>query len=34
MAARTIDRLGFKKVAILHDNTSYARGLADEAMHC
>ena len=31
MAARTIDKLGFKKVAILHDNTSYARGLADEA---
>lgn len=31
MAARTIDRLGFKKVAILHDNTSYAKGLADEA---
>ena len=31
MAARTIDKLGFKKVAILHDNTSYAKGLADEA---
>ncbi len=31
MAARTIDRLGFNKVAILHDNTSYAKGLADEA---
>ena len=31
MAARTIEKLGFKKVAILHDNTSYAKGLADEA---
>ncbi|MCB1823409.1 MAG: branched-chain amino acid ABC transporter substrate-binding protein [Candidatus Competibacteraceae bacterium] len=31
MAARTIDKLGFKKIAILHDNTSYAKGLADEA---
>ena len=31
MAARTIGKLGFKKVAILHDSTSYAKGLADEA---
>lgn len=31
MAAQTIGKLGFKKVAILHDNTSYAKGLADEA---
>jgi len=30
MAARTIERLGFKKIAVLHDNTSYAKGLADE----
>lgn len=31
MAAQTIGKLGFKKVAILHDSTSYAKGLADEA---
>ena len=31
MAAQTIEKLGFKTVAILHDNTSYAKGLADEA---
>ena len=31
MAAQTIAKLGFKKVAILHDSTSYAKGLADEA---
>lgn len=31
MAAQTVEKLGFKKVAILHDNTSYAKGLADEA---
>ena len=31
MAALTIEKLGFNKVAILHDNTSYAKGLADEA---
>lgn len=30
MAAQTIEKLGFKKVAILHDSTSYAKGLADE----
>jgi branched-chain amino acid transport system substrate-binding protein len=32
VAAQTINDLGFKKVAILHDNTSYAKGLATEAM--
>lgn len=31
IAAQTINKLGFKSVAILHDNTSYAKGLADEA---
>ena len=31
MAAQTIEKLGFKMVAILHDSTSYAKGLADEA---
>lgn len=31
VAAKTLDALGFKKIAILHDNTSYAKGLADEA---
>ena len=31
MAAQTIGKQGFKKVAILHDSTSYAKGLADEA---
>ena len=31
MAAQTIGKLGFKKAAILHDSTSYAKGLADEA---
>ena len=31
MAVQTIKKLGFKKVAILHDNTTYAKGLADEA---
>jgi branched-chain amino acid transport system substrate-binding protein len=30
VAAQTIQNLGFKKVAILHDNTTYAKGLADE----
>ena len=30
VAAQTIKKMGFKKVAILHDNTSYAKGLADE----
>ena len=31
VAAKTLDGLGFAKIAILHDNTSYAKGLADEA---
>ncbi len=31
VAAQTIQKLGFRKVAILHDNTSYAKGLAEEA---
>lgn len=31
VAAQTVEKLGFKKVAVLHDNTSYAKGLADEA---
>ncbi|GAB4255580.1 MULTISPECIES: branched-chain amino acid ABC transporter substrate-binding protein [Deferrisoma] len=31
VAAQTIQKLGFKKVAVLHDNTSYAKGLAEEA---
>ena len=31
VAAKTLSALGFAKIAILHDNTSYAKGLADEA---
>ena len=31
MAVQTIEKLGFKKVAILHDSSAYAKGLADEA---
>ena len=31
VAAKTLTDMGFKKIAILHDNTSYAKGLADEA---
>jgi branched-chain amino acid transport system substrate-binding protein len=30
VAAQTIQDFGFNKVAILHDNTSYAKGLAEE----
>ena len=30
VAAETIGSMGYDKIAILHDNTSYARGLADE----
>ena len=30
VAAQTIKNMGFNKVAVLHDNTSYAKGLADE----
>ena len=29
-AVKTIENKGFKKVAILHDNSSYSKGLADE----
>ncbi|SDB51477.1 amino acid/amide ABC transporter substrate-binding protein, HAAT family [Desulfonatronum thiosulfatophilum] len=31
VAANTLKDMGFTKVAILHDNTTYAKGLADEA---
>ena len=31
VAAQTVEKKGWKKVAILHDNTTYAKGLADEA---
>jgi len=31
VAVQAIGKLGAKKVAILHDNTTYAKGLADEA---
>lgn len=30
VAAQTIQKLGVKKVALLHDNSTYAKGLADE----
>ena len=30
-AQSTLAKFGFKKVAILHDNSAYAKGLADEA---
>jgi len=30
VAAQTLQKLGFKNIAILHDNTSYAKGLAEE----
>ncbi|GLI33365.1 branched-chain amino acid ABC transporter substrate-binding protein [Desulforhabdus amnigena] len=30
VAAKTIEKLGVKKLAILHDNSTYAKGLADE----
>ncbi len=30
VAAKTLQMRGFKKVAILHDNTTYSKGLADE----
>lgn len=32
VAAQTLKQMGFKNVAVLHDNTSYAKGLADETM--
>jgi len=31
VAVQAIGKLGYKNVAILHDNTTYAKGLADEA---
>ncbi|MCX7821855.1 MAG: branched-chain amino acid ABC transporter substrate-binding protein [Syntrophobacterales bacterium] len=31
VAVQTIRKLGFKNIAILHDNTTYAKGLAEEA---
>lgn len=31
MAAESLKKLGAKKVAILHDNTAYAKGLAEES---
>lgn len=31
VAVQSIERLGVKKLAILHDNSTYAKGLADEA---
>ncbi len=31
VAANTLKDMGFQKIAILHDNTTYAKGLADEA---
>jgi len=31
VAVKTIDNMDFERVAILHDNTTYAKGLADEA---
>ncbi len=30
VAAQTIAKLGYKKIAILHDNSTYAKGLAEE----
>jgi branched-chain amino acid transport system substrate-binding protein len=31
VAAQTIEGMGYQNVAILHDNTTYSKGLADEA---
>ncbi len=33
VAAKAIKKFGFKKVAILHDNTTYSKGLAEETKH-
>ncbi len=30
VAQRTLEKLGYKKIAVLHDNSAYAKGLADE----
>ena len=32
VAFRTLTKLGYKKIAVLHDNSSYAKGLADETV--
>jgi len=29
---KTLQKMGFKRIAVLHDNSSYAKGLADETM--
>lgn len=31
VAVKTLKQMGFRRIAILHDNTTYAKGLADEA---
>ncbi|MDY0164049.1 branched-chain amino acid ABC transporter substrate-binding protein [Desulfobotulus sp.] len=31
VAAKALKSMGFSKIAVLHDNTSYAKGLADDA---
>jgi branched-chain amino acid transport system substrate-binding protein len=31
VAVKTLEKMGFKRIAILHDNTTYSKGLADEA---
>ncbi|MGX9366281.1 branched-chain amino acid ABC transporter substrate-binding protein [Desulfoplanes sp. PS50] len=31
VAVKTLESMGFKRIAILHDNTTYAKGLAEEA---
>ena len=31
VAVKTLVSMGFKKIAVLHDNTTYAKGLAEEA---
>jgi len=33
VAAKTIKKFGYKRVAILHDNTTYSKGLAEETKH-
>ena len=31
VAVKTLEKMGFKRIALLHDNTTYSKGLADEA---
>jgi len=31
VAVKNLEKMGFKRIAILHDNTTYSKGLADEA---